>query len=575
MATKKIVVNENVNNRKQMSFITFIKQNNNAQWISFGLFVIIYIISAIMHEPMYDEAQAWMIARDASWSEILMQIPHYEGHPPLWHLILAVFAKTGIPFEVGLRIPGAFFSITAVWCILFKSPFPKPVKCLLPFTYYILFRYSIVVRPYCIMLLAFCLVAMLYKKRAEKPFLFGSSLLLLCMGSAYGMAFAAGICIVWLWDLFTKIKVNYAKQLISMGILLVCNIGLLVLMMPKEDTNAVAVYSISTILYGLVYMFIIGPADCMLIDSGMDARLQNYGQTVVSGSLSSYVNLLIGAITVLVLVYFARKYRKLMLLIVPYSLFALFSAAVYFWYHHIGLIHLFLIFVFWCALEEKDIRQEDKWKRFLSKTKLQDNALYKKLPVLALVATLGMSLGWSAFCVGTDWSKTTWYTRDLARGIKEVGADNGNCVLQWDVVAVGPFENPEDYSDASKYTHIASITQFFDCLAYFDENIFYNHNGGNPEISYNRQLVPDMEGQEQILEEVAQKGYPEFIIGHSFVLGALPVDEEMPNYYPVYRFEVYKPDKFIIDYNDRYIYAREDVYVERTNWPIKDQLKVK
>lgn len=571
--TTQTVENEKKNLNKA-GILAFLKQNHRAEWLAFGLFVVIYIVSAILHEPMYDEAQAWMIAKDASWREILWEIPHYEGHPPFWHLILAIFAKSGFSIDVGLRIPGAIFSLSAVWLIIFKSPFPRAVRCLLPFTYYILFRYSIVVRPYCIMLLAFCLVAMMYKKRSEKPLLFAASLMLLCMGSAYGMAFAAGICIVWLLELFTKIKKNYAKQLISMGILLVCNVGQLLMMMPKEDTNAVSVYSVSTILYGLVYMFIIGPADSMLLDSGMDARLQNYAQTVVCGEFTSYVNLLIGLVTVIVLIYFAKKYRKLLLMIIPYSLFALFSAAVYFWYHHIGLIHLFLIFVFWCGLDENDIKPDSKMESFLSKYKIKDNALCQKLPVLALVVCLGMSLAWSIFCVWTDWSKTTWYTRDLAEGIREVGADQGNCALQWDIVAVGPFETPEDYTDASKYTHIASITQFFDCLAYFDENIFYNHNGGNPEISYNRQLLPDMEGQALILEEIAQQGYPEFIIGYSFVLDALPIEEDMPNYYPVYRFEVYKPDKFIIDYNDRYIYAREDIYMERDEWPVKDQTKI-
>lgn len=560
--------------KKENVIIHFIRQGQNAEWIALGLFAIVYIISAFMHEPMYDEAQAWMIARDASWSELLLQIPHYEGHPPFWHLILAIFAKAGLPFDIGLRIPGALFCFAAVWCILFKSPFPKSVKCLLPFTYYILFRYSVVVRPYCIMLLAFCLIAMAYPKRAEKPLLYGAALLLLCCGSAYGMAFAAGICIVWIFELFTKIKKNYLKQILVMGGLLLFNVGLLLLMMPNEDTNAVSAYPVSTILYGLAYMFIIGPADSMFLDSGMDARLQNYAQTVFNSGMVSYVNIIIGLITVAVLVYYARKYRKLMLLVIPYGIFAVFSAAVYFWYHHIGLIHLFLVFVFWCALSEKDIANNGIKER-PAKMKLADSPIIQQLPKLGLTACLGMSIAWSIFCVGTDWTRNTWYTRDLASGIREIGADRGNCALQWDVVAVGPFETELDYTDASKYVHIASITQFFDCLAYFDENIFYNHNGGNPDISYNRQMLPDTEGQALILEENGKKGYPEFIIGHYFVLDALPIEEEMPGYYPVYRFEVYKPDKFIVDYNDRYIYAREDVYMQRSDWPIREQLQIK
>ena len=548
--------------------------NKKTEWIIFGIFIALYFIISFFHEPMYDEAQAWMIARDASWYELMFEIPHYEGHPPFWHLILALFAKTGIPFEVGLRIPGAICWILSVGILLFRSPFPKSIKCLLPFTYYIFFRYGIVVRPYCLTMLGLFLAASTYKKKGEKPFAFMASLLVLCVSSAYGMALAAGICVVWIIELFTRYKTNYLKQVIALSALLIFNLGQLFLMMPKDDTNSVAAFSFMTILYGLIYMFILSPADSMFLDVGMDARLQNYAEGMITEGVSSYINLFIGLLTIVVLVYYAKKYRKLLLLIVPYTVFSLFSAAVYFWYHHIGIIHLFLIFVFWCALEEKEQRKDGKWPKTLMNVFAKNQKIFNKIPMFALILCLGMSLAWNVFCSGTDLLKKTWYTKDLAKGIELVGADQYNCALQWDIIGVGPFENPEDYADASKYYHVASVTQFFDCLAYFDENIFYNHNGGNKEISYNMQRLPEADGQMAIMEEVATYGYPEFIIGHAFVLDALPIDEEMPNYVPVYRFEVYKPDKFIIDYNDRYIYAREDIYQQRSDWPIVEQLKI-
>ena len=574
----------------------FFKDNKRAEWLAFALFTVLYILIAIFHEPMYDEAQAWLIARDASWRELIFEIPHYEGHPPFWHMILAVFAKNGVPFEIGLRIPGALFCFTAVWLLIFRSPFPKAVKCLLPFTYYIFFRYSIVVRPYCMTMLGLFLVAMTYGTKDKKPFRHMAALMLLCASSAYGMAFAAGICIVWLIELFTQKKKNDIKKIEALMIILICNIGQLLLMMPKEDTNAVVAYSVSTILYCLAYMLIIGPADSMFLDTGMDARLQNYAESILTGGFVSCINIIIGLITVAVLIYYAKKHGKLLLLVIPYFLFALFSAAVYFWYHHIGLIHLYLIFVFWCALQKegKTIATSALVKDYADRTEKESDSSQnkrnkkvwdyferikqikggKKLPKLALMLCLGMSIAWSVFCGGTDLFRTTWYSRTLADAVREIGADQYNCALQWDISAVGPFEEQSDYADASKYYHIASVTQFFDCLAYFDENIFYNHNEGNREISYNRQSVPGEEGQKRIMENNATHGYPEYFIGLIFVVDALPIEEEMPVYAPVYRFEVYKPDKFIIDYNDRYIYAREDIYLQRSDWPIREQLSV-
>ena len=563
----------------------FFKDNKRAEWLAFALFIVLYILISIFHEPMYDEAQAWLIARDASWPELLFEIPHYEGHPPFWHLILALFAKTGISFEFGLRIPGALFCMTAVWLLIFRSPFPKAVKCLLPFTYYIFFRYSIVVRPYCMTMLGLFLVAITYKKKTERPFLFMGALMLLCASSAYGMAFAAGICIVWLVELFTKIKANYMKQIAAMMLLFACNVGQLLLMLPKEDTNSVISCTFMNFIYCLMYMLILGPADSMFLDTGMDARLQNYAQGIITGGVTSYIYIIIGVITVIVLLYYARKYRKMLLLVVPYLFFALFSAAIYFWYHHIGLIHLYLIFVFWCALDSKSDEQEQTLHGSVIIQKIKskvdgkiESKTYRgiadRLPCVALILCLGVSLAWSAFCSCTDLFRITWYTKELSQAIIEVGADQYNCALQWEISPIGPFEEQADYSDASKYYHIPSVTQFFDCLAYFDENIFYNHNGGIKEISYNRQVVPNEEGQALLMENNATYGYPEFVVGHAFVLDALPIDEEMPNYAAVYRFEVYKPDKFIIDYNDRYIYAREDVYQQRNDWPIGEQLRL-
>ncbi len=551
-----------------------IKKKISAEWIAFLLFIVLYVVVSIFHEPMYDEAQAWMIARDASWWELVFEIPHYEGHPPFWHMILALFAKSGVPFEIGLRIPGALFCIGTIWLIVFKSPFPRMVRCMLPFTYYIFFRYSIVVRPYCMTMLALCLAAILYKKKEDRPFLFAGTLLLLCGSSAYGMAFAAGICIVWLIELFHIIKRNCVKQIVALMILLICNLGFLYLMFPKEDTNAVVMYSFSTILYSLIYMFVVGPADSLFLDSGMDARLQNYAQKVLTENAVSYLNILIGLITIAVLVYYFRKYKKLLLFFIPYSVFALFSAIVYFWYHHIGLIHLFLIFVFWCALDQKNETDTRKMPRFLEKAKISKPKIYNRMKIVFICLCLGMSFAWSVFCSVTDLTRNTWYTRDLTAGIMEVGADRDNCMIQWEVVREGAMEALEDYTDASNYRHIPSVTQFFDCLAYFDTNIFINHNMDQRDVCYNRQQIPEDAQQQKLLEEMAECGYPEFFIGHTFVLGALPIDEEMPNYAPVYRFEVYKPDKFIIDYNDRYIYAREDIYQQRSDWPIQEQLKV-
>ena len=49
------------------------------------IFTVVVIIGLYFHETWYDEAQAYLIARDASLHDIMFYLTHYEGHPPLWH----------------------------------------------------------------------------------------------------------------------------------------------------------------------------------------------------------------------------------------------------------------------------------------------------------------------------------------------------------------------------------------------------------------------------------------------------------------------------------------------------------
>ena len=136
--------------------------NCNIEKIVFSLFCILTCLVSFFHEPWFDELQAWAISKDTLYN-ILFVIPHYEGHPPLWHLILKCFSFFNVPFEYGLKIPNLLFMFGAVFLLIFKSPFPKPVRLLLPFTYFIFYQYSIISRPYSVFCFALFLVAFLYR----------------------------------------------------------------------------------------------------------------------------------------------------------------------------------------------------------------------------------------------------------------------------------------------------------------------------------------------------------------------------------------------------------------------------
>ena len=76
-------------NRTQCDTIRHWLTPHRLHCIVLAAYVIVVGTVMCFHEPWFDEAQAWLIARDCSWWEMILERPHYEGHPPLWWMMLA------------------------------------------------------------------------------------------------------------------------------------------------------------------------------------------------------------------------------------------------------------------------------------------------------------------------------------------------------------------------------------------------------------------------------------------------------------------------------------------------------
>ena len=163
-------------------------------------YLVIVVIVMCFHEPWFDEAQSWLIARDSSFADLLTLRPHYEGHPPLWTLLLSIPAKTGVPYEIGLK--GVQLLCTALlggW-LIFRAPFNRLTIALLPFTYFICFQYGVTARPYALLCVSLLMVAYYWKyadSKSSNTWKLVLSLVLMCAISAYGIAIAAGFALAW------------------------------------------------------------------------------------------------------------------------------------------------------------------------------------------------------------------------------------------------------------------------------------------------------------------------------------------------------------------------------------------
>jgi hypothetical protein len=162
-------------------------------WIAVVAFILPY------HEKWADEAQAWLIARDLDLRTIWFHELRYEGSPGLWHTILWIaqhvfHAKYGALGYIGMA--GA---TAGVALLIFKAPFPRYIRWPLAFTYFLVYQYAVIARPYTLLpLLAF--LAAIFLKDVQHPERVTLVLVLLANLSVHGTILAGCLGLVYLFD---------------------------------------------------------------------------------------------------------------------------------------------------------------------------------------------------------------------------------------------------------------------------------------------------------------------------------------------------------------------------------------
>ena len=98
-------------------------------------------------------------------------IPRYEGSPILWHLVLALPARCGLPYA-SLGVLGAAFAGGGVLLFLARSPLPKFLTAIVPFTFFLIYQNAVVARSYALMPLLLFAAAAAYPGRHRRPLLY-------------------------------------------------------------------------------------------------------------------------------------------------------------------------------------------------------------------------------------------------------------------------------------------------------------------------------------------------------------------------------------------------------------------
>jgi hypothetical protein len=130
-----------------MKRINFVDRNSTLSLCLFIIDTCLLCAAAVKHTFWRDETQAWLIARDSPNFVALLHNLRYEGHPPLWHIVLFPLTRLGLDPR-WMELPHLLFAIAAGALLLFSKQLTLPTRAGLTFSYFLLFEYGTITRNY-------------------------------------------------------------------------------------------------------------------------------------------------------------------------------------------------------------------------------------------------------------------------------------------------------------------------------------------------------------------------------------------------------------------------------------------
>lgn len=542
----------------------FSKEHGKCDVITLIIYLLGVCTVSFFHEPWFDEAQSWAIARSGTIKEILFEIPHYEGHPPLWHLILAPFAKLGAPYELSLAAVNIFFMTLAVAVLLFKSPFPKLIRCLLPFNFFLFYQYGVVSRPYCILVLAIFLAAACYKNRNEHPVKYLLCLALMCAVHSYGIIIAGCLCIVWLIEIFTEYKksgkladILKDRRCWLMFCLLIFAMLVMAAIVPDENVYLGGKMSSETekkfdfSCINILFCFVI-------FSDSIITSFFNYAG--VPSEIARQIPVIVVSILLVALfVTITYRNKKLLTFLLPYGVLSIFGSFVYISPHHIGVITAFVIFVLWIIVDESGkVLLPEYMNKISAKIGKKLKVIVKAIAFLPLL----IPIAWSCTSSYFDIRYPYWFD-EAADFIKEYHLDDYKIMGYWQQVLNGEIDDDAfwnvDEADYMwhDYPNLQGISVALN--PYFDKNIFCYFNIDKHDKTFQYYRANTQKEAEEEFSKWREQGEPDVVIERCEITKAYP-DIDVDNYVAVKRIYFYKPYKF--ETYDQYItiYVTKDLF---------------
>ena len=206
------------------------------------VFLFLGCLIILRHEVWRDECQAWMITRDSASLPNLFYNLRYDGHPPLWYLLLypiSRFAKQ----PCAMQLAHILLAAAAVYVFARFAPFGRLQRAIFAFGYFPFYEYAVISRNYAIGIVLLFIFCVLYPRRSRNLLSLSGVLFLLANASTYGwmisIALGLTLFVAWLADKRSgnQWAVPRWKTALSIGIIAVGIAISTLIMMPEPDSG--------------------------------------------------------------------------------------------------------------------------------------------------------------------------------------------------------------------------------------------------------------------------------------------------------------------------------------------------
>ncbi len=330
-------------------------------------------VAVAHHEAWADEAQSWLLARDASLPELWTRLLHYEGTTGLWQTLLHILIGAGLPYW-GMNVFSAVLGLAAACVMFWRAPFPLPIRVGLPFTFFLCYQYAVIARSYDLLpLLLFCCAA-IYHQREKEPRILTILLCVMAAASVHGMVLAMAI-----------------------------GVSVLVSSTDRRRLTAPAIGFAAVIVLLSVAAW---PAADGTFISGLNLSIGHVGEITLKAFANAFTgepvsSLLVVALSIPLL---WRGGGWLVFLLATLGLCGV-AALIYSQVWHHGLLFLAWLFAVWIS-----------WPR----SSMKARRLPYQLAVVALVIVVAVQCYWAAASIAYDWRQPYSGSRAAAQGLTEM-----------------------------------------------------------------------------------------------------------------------------------------------------------